>query len=803
MKKTLLTAALVTLAFAGCRPEEFTLERLDPGADCANGGVRLTVPGKAPQVVCDGKSGTNGTNGTNGADGTTGTNGTNGAVSLTTQTPIDTGDVRCPAGGVLVSSGLDSGGDGGTPNDGTLQAGEVQSSTVVCNGGTGAVLTDLTPPGGAAGTHTLKVNSGTGTANGNTSNAGIISIGHQTPSRGGAVLAWKTGQADTSFTAPDLGAVDPGAKPLNITTNTTLPFFANGLVVDAGVVFASNDGIYEAQSDGGFPVRFTSLNVAAGATLTLPPVGYTFERGCRVAGTLVGTRDNTFSNYLSLYCADIQLASTSNVHGDFDGFSFQASSRIGDLVAAGTIDVSATAAQGGGVTLSGAQALYATGTIKSNGGVSNLATAGGTINLTGYKAVKVKGTIEANGSDTAFDGESAASGGPGGALYINQTYLGTFERNGPVVLGATITLKGGKITNTTGCTPGDCIGGNGGRVQVATTSSVTLSGTWNLRGGDAPLGWGGTGGEAAARIIGSYGPTARGDLLVSADIDATGGDGDNGGQGGNLAFNTLDAPQAGTAIVLLGYASFEAKGGFGGHGGAGGRVNFFELNNSWDNATPSGAIINQVDVTATGGESMSSMGAFGGSISIAMELDTNVLYATWETTSNSGHLDVSGGRGVVGGTGGAVTLRGAKGLTQTGAIDSKGGPGTTQGGGGGGNVGLISGFGTIINSAQINTSGGIAGGGPVLFPGHGGSVVLIGQHSQNAGALLAKGGVADLMTGTGGNGGFVAITSEEGTSTITVPAPAGIDVSGGTAATPGLGGMVNIDGKPATSDWTH
>jgi len=63
-----------------CRRVVATLERLEPGADCPNGGVQLTVPGKAPQVVCDGagSSGMNGTTGSNGSNGDAGDNGANG-----------------------------------------------------------------------------------------------------------------------------------------------------------------------------------------------------------------------------------------------------------------------------------------------------------------------------------------------------------------------------------------------------------------------------------------------------------------------------------------------------------------------------------------------------------------------------------------------------------------------------------------------------------------------------------------------------------------------------------------------------
>jgi hypothetical protein len=60
------------------------------------------------------------------------------------------------------------------------------------------------------------------------------------------------------------------------------------------------------------------------------------------------------------------------------------------------------------------------------------------------------------------------------------------------------------------------------------------------------------------------------------------------------------------------------------------------------------------------------------------------------------------------------------------------------------------------------------------------------------------------MAGTGGPGGTVQLLSTGGLTTQnTLPMPAGIVVSGGTAQTPGASGVVVIDGFVVTNQWTR
>lgn len=72
----------------------------------------------------------------NGADGATGATGATGHASLVTATPVAEGDL-CATGGVSYAYGLDDGAGNGTPDDGVLDADEIDGSKVVCNGADG------------------------------------------------------------------------------------------------------------------------------------------------------------------------------------------------------------------------------------------------------------------------------------------------------------------------------------------------------------------------------------------------------------------------------------------------------------------------------------------------------------------------------------------------------------------------------------------------------------------------------------------------------------------------------------------
>jgi hypothetical protein len=154
------------------------VDTVEPGDDCAFGGVSVTIGTAEPVLICNGATGAAGSAGAPGAAGAPGENGATPSVEVT---PLEAGDTRCgDAGGVaivvtvdedvvaeeVVCNGADgtngtngtNGADGATPSvvvdpiapseEGvcglaggsrvTFGEGDDEVSTVVCNGAAGA-----------------------------------------------------------------------------------------------------------------------------------------------------------------------------------------------------------------------------------------------------------------------------------------------------------------------------------------------------------------------------------------------------------------------------------------------------------------------------------------------------------------------------------------------------------------------------------------------------------------------------------------------------------------------------------------
>lgn len=788
MRKLLLAVALV---LAGCRNDEFTLERIDPGAECPNGGVRLTVPGKAPQVVCDGADGTNGTNGsngTNGADGANGDAGVDGQVSLVRQVAISAGDVRCPTGGVEVQSGIDTSGDG------TLDASEVTSRTVVCNGNTGALLGSTTPPAGDAGTATIKANGGFGLATGNNGGTGgQVQLNLFAGSNGGHLKAWTTGRVDATQAVPTVPAVDPGSLLVNITSDTTITVPQDLSAVDAGTIVALGGGLYQAAGGPSAPRPVTGLAVASGATLTLPVGTFTFAAGCRIDGALTFAVGQAPAA-AALTCADLAFGASSQLRAPGASVVVLRAS-VGDFVARGAMNLSGDATVPPSyLELGAAQSLYAVGAIRTNGSAAGLNAAN--IRFSAGNDIVLAGAIEARGADLVWATGSAFAGN-GGQVTVDQYYPFTFGHVGEFRTTANVSVRGGSVTGDLVTCGTSCVGGAGGNFGGSIAVGF-IDGSIDARGGSAFNG--GPGGVVNFIVSSGAQPAfPMSSLYCSANIDASGGDGSTGGSGGSVSLQ-LGNPSAGGELVLLGYAGIEANGRFGNLGGNGGSITMAQNSN---NGEVTGAVINTVPLSVVGGDASDSLGGRGGNIT----LQTNAWLVhpgvNWETVTNSGALSLAGGRGTSGGAGGVLRMFGLSGLTSTGAITASGGAGTTSGGGGGGFVQLGATRGELINSTGITVAGGVSGGGLAQTPGTGGFIDLVAEHINNAGGLVARGGSADPTTGRGGDGGRVRLASQLSPTTMTAPKPAGIDVRGGAAATPGLGGLVMIDGFLDTSSWTH
>jgi hypothetical protein len=204
-----------------------------------------------------------------------------------------------------------------------------------------------------------------------------------------------------------------------------------------------------------------------------------------------------------------------------------------------------------------------------------------------------------------------------------------------------------------------------------------------------------------------------------------------------------------------------------------------------------GSIINQISLTAIGGDSSAAGGGQGGLIQIATGTVGGGNLSTVRSVTNSAPINASGGAataggGQVAGDGGTIDMYDQILVSNSGLLTTNGGNGgATNTGGQGGGVDLSS-DNTVINTASI-----VANGGSGLNGNPGGLIHLTSQATTSKGNLSANGGNGIVVSGTlGGSGGFIEINSI-GTSSVVSGT---YSVTLGSGATPGVLGTVIIDG---------
>jgi hypothetical protein len=788
-RRTATLACAAALALAGCNNtgETITVTQLPPGEKCPAGGLQLTVGNQAPQVVCNGT----GTNGTNGSNGSNGSSGADGVSTLVTQTTLPTGDARCPAGGVLVQSGLDDGADGGVPRDATLSPGEVRSSSVVCAGDTGVRVGSFSAPAGALGTDTILVNGSSSTGTGG--RGGSVSIGNGSLSNGGHLKAFKTGHVDASFTAPVAPSWDPGDAPAVVSADTvvtTKDTDTPGL--DAGVLFVFGDALYTSVGPQLPGARVTGLSVAAGVSLTLPPTqtgALTIDRSCRNAGTINASD-------VELACLDFVGAPGSRLvaratlnQAPSPGLTILTQA---NFVNAGTVDVGGLVTVRGGLAstfhVSAGGLLVNTGTINGQGATQ--ATSGGgagaTVNLDGKEGLWNSGAIDVSGGASGTPSDGWVTAGAGG--FVGLSSVGALRNSGA------LTLVGGEAS----CA--DCAGGAGGTADLR-GQSVLWSATVLARGGAGARP--GHGGAMYVQTTGSWGGnwwSGAGSIWLSGTIDLSGGSGGStsAGDGGTFSAWLYDG-LAGSEVVLFGYTRISANGGDGNGGGAGGVVRVTHDLGESSLYGDMGGVVNQLALSARGGASgMTSQaaGGAGGRVELLTQPNRNAPLASWELLDNSGAIDVTGGAGIIAGAGGSVTLRGRAGVNCTGTVTAAAGAGTDSSATGG--VVHFESLGVVTTSGSIDASSA----GTSTGPGSAGGDITLTGNTVQVGATLSANG-SNSSAGAGGGGGWVTLNSMSRNTQVTAPAVTGISVKAGTGTPSGARGGVTIDGFDATASWTH
>lgn len=646
----------------------------------------------------------------------------------------------------------------------------------------------------------------------------------------GPIEVLNAGMVDASFT-PTTPTVNLGSTPLNIAANTTIAVVTAEPAAGTAYMLANNTNVYISDGDEavGDETPVTGIHVATGTTLSL---GLNIDAAEGAGISLV----NDFHNQGTV--TNLDATATQRGHLQLNVASYISNSEI---------DTSGTAAgqRGGYVNINADYSIYNGGSIMTGSAASTTGNGGhgGSINLYANHRVENTGDLTSNGGngaagyaggwggdvdlvsafgslynsgDVTARGGSGSDGGEGGAVNFSADELGDMRNTGAV------DNRGGAGSGSDG--------GNGGSVNMnANGGALYTSGGIMSGGGNAggATGIGGNGGDIYIETNDSYiNEISRyipaGDLMVSGDADASGGDGvgfGNGGQGGYFEVygDPNDFPLA-QRVSLLGYDSLDSSGGAG--FSSGGSGDYIHLYNSYGYNTvgvytPSGDMINEADLSTRGGNihsADSANPAYGGNGGW-VEIDTDHYYGMFnpdgELVVNRGAINTSGGtsynnNGTSNGQAGYVELWGYNGATNSGDITAMGGAdqaddGGTAGYGGLGNyIQVYAGLGPVVNSGNLNSSGGYG-------EYHGGAadyIGVFGPEVTNTGNLTANGGAADptLAGSMGGDGGWVGLYNPDGPSGVSNTGTA--SYSGGAGETAGNVGAFNEGGLCLGGDCT-
>ena len=409
----------------------------------------------------------------------------------------------------------------------------------------------------------------------------------------------------------------------------------------------------------------------------------------------------------------------------------------------------ARVALGGGVETAGTNAPSGGIVIDSAGLVvtQTLHAPGNNIIVHGTGGVTIGGDVWSAGSDSATNNEPGrvTSGGPvdiasaGGDVSV----LGAIASWGRDVAGA-----------------GQLEGGNGGPVSVS-GGDVQVSGGIDSRPG--------RGVDISAGKPGTITVAARGGLVVSGPVDASGDVSTSGygSSGAAVRLSAAGALSAGT-VNSMGGASANAGAGFGGSVtlSAGAALGAGAINTSGAGSPMGGTMGGAVGITgasvalgavsADAGDASSDPAAGNGDHGGAVAIKATGNAGVGAISSRGGSGRTTG----VGGMGGSVTVTGAR--VTTGAITTL----AENLSGAGGGVALAATTGLLVGGA-IDTSGANGGNGN---PGGPGGAIVLSVHGPLTlgGRLRAEGGTGGNGSAAGGNGGSIELVVSSIASSIGV-----------------------------------
>ncbi len=638
---------------------------------------------------------------------------------------------------------------------------------------------------------------------------------------GGPIEILGTGAANAGWT-PTAAVVNLGSNPLSITADTTIAVETVEPAAGTPYLVADDYDLYISDGDAGLAneTPVTGISVALGTTLTLE-LNYSGATGVRISlsndidnmGTITTVDFSaTQRGNMRLYMASYHGNSTIDTSGALDGqsggdvrlypnYSFF---NNGTINTSGYGSTTGAAGSGGYVSIEADYSFENTGDITTDGGTaSGAGTTGGTggyIDLeTYYSNLFNSGDLSSRG------GDGLTAGGDGGYQYLYVDYVGDLRNSG------NMDASGGDAT------AGD--GGDGGYFYVQLYGSDLINtGDLTTTGGSTTDSSSNGGDGGYIEVYLDYGYiyeyTPPGDILFSGNINTSGGlavttagaTGDGGDGGYFYVEGDYEDYPMGQRIALLGYTGIDSSGGDGNYGGDGGNLDL-EHYYGWSSSetyVPSGNVTNEVDVNASGGSVVAGAtttpadGGDGGNSHMETDYYYGMLNPAIDKAVNKGNLNLSGGDSLESttnytGDAGHFWLWGYNGVTNTGNITAVGGDdfGTTGYGNQGDDIELYAELGPVKNSGDFDTSGGDG----EYNGGDADNIDLFGPEVTNSGNLTAVGGDADpvLAGSTGGDGDDVELYSPDGRNGITHSGT--VTNNGGTGTTPGTDGDYILGGE--------
>ena len=637
-------------------------------------------------------------------------------ASLVTTTMLSVGNSHCPEGGTEIDSGLDNGAGGGIADDGILQPGEITSTQYVCAG-------ETTPSALVSTT--------------------VLSAGDSHCAGGGVEIDSGLDDGAGGGTAGD-GTLQPGEI-------TSTQYVCNGAGGAGSLV-----------------------------TTTQLPTG---DVHCPNGGTQIDTGTDNGNNGGVADDGILQPGEITKTQYVCDGVGSYSQLYVGSMTppaspaGAYTIDTSGGAASNGN---------------GGSGGALTLEIHQGT--LGGHAKIFSTGVVDASFETPAVDFNQGVipfavtqdtqlnsypdqgSGIDSGDAVFQVTNDQTLYAN---VGGDALAVTSIEVDEGTTLTLANNSGGNN-KVQVQVQRDIRNAGT--ITTGLMPDGVSAT---PLSLTMSNY----IGTKTSAIALDGHDADGATAGSGGALQVNCNG--------TLVNAGNIHAGGGAGNTGGAGGSVSL--------TTNVGGGVFNSGAIDNHGGASAADVGGV-----------SNFIYLSGDYGGqfNSGPLTATGGVGTSGGGyGGEIDLEGSDtgAVQNTGAISTSGGDCTTSGcnGGSGGVVRFqTQGGGALLNSGDIDTSGG-AGSNTNGVGGTGGNIVaknFDGSNAQNgninlstgstrcSGSITARGGAG----ATGGAGGAIDFDLNVSNlalgQEIELRGYTDVTLNGGSAsATGGTGGQFTIE----------